>query len=107
MRLGIRATFARRAEGAVTAHNATITALPRHAAVMRATAAGSLKDAGQFVRLGCGGALVGDDGLGGGCVVGKGRSREEKEEESGGKSFHGGLPWLLYAIIVKCIFMLS
>lgn len=74
---------------------------------MRATATGSLNDAGQVVGLGIGGALVGDYGLGGGCVVGKGWSREEKEEESDGKSFHGGLPWLLYAIIAKGIFMLS
>jgi len=95
------------AERAVTAHNATITALPRHAAVMGATAAGSLKDAGQFVRLGCGGALVGDDGLGGGCVVGKGRSREEKEEESGGESFHGGLPDKIFVSITSDEFNLA
>ena len=57
---------------------------------MGATATGSLKDAGQVVRLGCDAALVGGDGLRGG-FVGKGRGPEEKEEESGGKSFHGNL----------------
>ena len=64
--------------------------MARHPAVMGATATGSLKDAGQVFRLGCGAALVGDDELCGG-FVGKGRGPEEKEEESGGKSFHGNL----------------
>ena len=59
--------------------------------MVRTTATGSLKDAGQFIRLGSGGALVADYGLGGGGVVGKGRGSEEKGEESGDKSFHGDL----------------
>ena len=58
---------------------------------MGATAAGSLKDAGQVVGLGGGAALVGGDGLDGSGVVGKGRGRKEKEEESGSESFHGDL----------------
>lgn len=86
----IRTAFARWAERAITANNPAIFALARHAAVMRATAAGSLKDAGQVVGLGCGAAMVGGDGLRGG-FVGKGRGREKKEEESGGESFHGDL----------------
>ena len=57
---------------------------------MGATATGSLKDAGQVVSLCCGAALVGDDELCGG-FVGKGRGSEEKEEESGGESFHDNL----------------
>ena len=57
---------------------------------MGATATGSLKDAGQVFRLGRRAALVGDDELCGG-FVGKGRGRKEKEEESGGESFHGDL----------------
>ena len=57
-----------------------------------ATAPGSLKDAGQFIRLRSGGALVGDDRLGGGWFIGcKGRGPEEKEENRGGESFHGNL----------------
>lgn len=58
---------------------------------MGTTATGSLKDAGQIVGLGSGGALVGDGGLGGDGVFGKGRDGEEKEEERGGESFHGDL----------------
>ena len=61
---------------------------------MGAAATGSLKDAGQVVGLGCGAALVGGDGLGGGGLVGNGRGREEEEEESGGESFHGNLQWV-------------
>ena len=55
-----------------------------------ATAPGSLKDAGQFIRLGRVATLVGGDGLCGG-FVGKGRDGEEKEEESSGNSFHDDL----------------
>lgn len=81
------------AEGAVTAHNATITALARHAAVMGATATGSLKDTGQVVGLGSGGTLVGDDGLRRGGGIGKGRDGEEKEEESSGREFSWATSW--------------
>ena len=59
--------------------------------MVRTTATGSLKDAGQVVSLCCEAALVGGDGLGCGGFVGKGRDREKKEEESGGESFHGDL----------------
>lgn len=92
MVVGIRAALARWAYRSVTADDTAVFALPRHAAVMRATATGSLKEAGKIVRLGCGAALVGDDELCGG-FVGKGRGSEEKEEESGGESFHGDLQW--------------
>ena len=74
---------------------------------MGATATGSLKDTGQIVGLGSGGTLVGEDGLRGGKIVGKGRGREEKEEECSGKSFHDDPLRLLSVIIVKYIFMLS
>lgn len=73
------AALTRRADRSVAADNAAIFALTRHAAVMGTAATGSLKDAGQVVWLGSGGALVGDDGLGGSGVVGKGRDGEEKE----------------------------
>ena len=73
------------------ADDTAIFALARHAAVVGATAPGSLKDAGQFIRLGSGDALVGDDGLGCHWFVGKCRGREKKKEESGGESFHGDL----------------
>ena len=59
--------------------------------MVRTTATGSLKDAGQVVSLCCEAALVGGDGLGCGGFVGKGRDREKKEEESGGESFHDNL----------------
>ena len=49
---------------------------------MGATATGSLKDAGQVIGLGSCAALVGDDGLGGGRIVGKGRGSEEKRKRS-------------------------
>lgn len=58
--------------------------------MVRAAAPGSLKNVGQVVRLGCCAALVDGYGLAGGWFIGsKYRGREEKDEESGGKSFHG------------------
>ena len=74
---------------------------------MGTTATGSLKNTGQFVRLRSCAALVGDDWLGGGWFIGKGRDGEEKEEESGGESFHGGLPDEIFVSITSDEFNLA